>query len=141
MSTPVPRTPEIVQASYDPDVDGGETRLREAITLPVHLHFDDGADIVVEDSALIGRNPQPLQGIEVDELLVVDDPQRTVSKTHLLVAAGPQGVWVTDQGSANGTYVLNADGSERKLEAGTPSPAVFGSIVHFGERYFKVSNS
>ncbi|GAA1409351.1 hypothetical protein AUR04nite_22320 [Glutamicibacter uratoxydans] len=134
--------PEIVQpATYDPDMDGGETRLRPAADVEVHLLFDDGADILVEESALIGRNPQPAEGMDVAELLVVDDPQRTVSKTHLLVAAGPQGVWVTDQGSANGTYISNADGAERKLEAGTPAAAVFGSIVHFGERYFKVSNS
>ena len=141
---PVPQAePEIITpvVDSDPDADLGATRVRQSLDAEVHLLFDDGADIVVQVNALIGRNPVPAEGIEVSELLVVDDPQRTVSKTHVLVTAGDQGVWVTDQGSANGTYVIAPNGAEQKIEPGVPASAPFGYTVYFGERFFKVSNS
>ncbi|GMA36200.1 FHA domain-containing protein [Demequina litorisediminis] len=64
-----------------------DTGQRETITLPAHVN--------------LGRQPDP--HATGDTLVAVDDPDRTVSKTHARLEHDDGATWVTDLGSTNGT--------------------------------------
>jgi len=89
-------------------------------------------------SALIGRRPlgQPAENIE--HLITIADPQRTVSKTHLEVGQHEGELWVRDRFSVNGTVITDAEGIIRTLEPGRRYLVRPGATVVFGEQSFTV---
>ncbi len=61
----------------------------------------------------------------------LEDPTRTVSKSHARLIL-EQGVWsVEDLGSTNGTYVIDDAGAERQIPVGTRVP--ISGRVAFGD--------
>jgi hypothetical protein len=80
------------------------------------LHFDTGETVIVSGSGLVGRNPAPQVGELVDHLVPISDLTRSVSKTHLEFGSGPDGLWVSDRDSTNGTRVILSP-SPRRLGA------------------------
>lgn len=76
------------------------------ITLPT------GEIYPIDGVVLIGRDPQPRAGESVDQLIAIGAWEKSVSKTHAVVVAGPSGVTVRDRGSSNGTWVVRAPGDE-----------------------------
>ncbi|WP_168199802.1 RDD family protein [Citricoccus sp. SGAir0253] len=131
-------------APADPDEDLGATRVRErpaAASAPTALRlcFDDGQSHELSGSALVGRNPAAAAGERVDLLIPFADMGRSVSKTHLHLAADPAGVWVTDRDSTNGSGITPRGGERRRLDPGRPVLAPVDSTVHFGDRSFTVS--
>lgn len=76
------------------------------------LRISDGTELTITDTVLIGRNPAPASDESIGELVRVQDPGRSVSKTHLLVGVDADGVWVVDRGSTNGTVVTLVDGQQ-----------------------------
>ncbi|GAA3701085.1 hypothetical protein GCM10022377_13230 [Zhihengliuella alba] len=123
-----------------PDDAVQQTQFRRTEPSATRLVFDDGQTAVIEESLLIGRNPSAV-GDEVADLFSLADIGRSVSKTHLLVQAAANGVWVTDRGSTNGSAVSDAGGERRVLEAGQPVKAAVGDTVWLGDRYFKVERA
>ncbi|MGO2003633.1 RDD family protein [Arthrobacter rhombi] len=119
------------------------TQLRSAAVVQAvrgaRLRFDDGQVMVLESTALIGRNPAAHDGEEVAELFNYADMGRSVSKTHLHLAADSSGVWVTDRNSTNGSGLAGADGVRKTLAAGQSQHAEYGDTVYFGDRHFVVS--
>lgn len=126
-----------------PDEELGHTQLRPAAPAAVgaRLVFDDGQVLKLATTALVGRNPAPAGSEEIAELFNFADMGRSVSKTHLHLAADSSGVWVTDRNSTNGSGVTGADGQRRQLAAGHAQRAVFGDTVHFGDRHFRVERA
>ncbi|MET1033639.1 MAG: RDD family protein [Arthrobacter sp.] len=124
------------------DEDLGHTRLRRPAAAPVgaRLVFDDGQVLRLDATALVGRNPAPLEGERVAALFNFADMGRSVSKTHLHLAADSSGVWVTDRNSTNGSGIT-AGGQRRRLAAGHAQRAAFGDTVHFGDRHFSVERA
>ena len=55
-------------------------------------------------SVVLGRDPVPQ--VPGDRVVAVHDDAGTVSKNHLRVEYAPDGVWLTDLGSTNGTQLL-----------------------------------
>ncbi len=104
----------------------------ETVQAHLRLLVDDGTMHIVRHSAIIGRNPlaSPDQRFV---LIAVPDLTRTISKSHLAVEVGEQGVSVTDLRSANGTWVL---GSDEPLTPGQPMTVQWGSTLLLGERQF-----
>lgn len=152
-STPVTTTPPVlpeapvapaeplpaVEASSDDALD----RTRVAAPKPLHvttyrLAFDTGESLVVAGAGLIGRNPAPAPGEVTDHVIPITDPDRSVSKTHLAFGIGPDGFWVLDRGSTNGTAVT-ADGVRTEAEPGAPVVVPVGGTVEFGDRSFTVA--
>ncbi|PFG30342.1 RDD family protein [Paramicrobacterium agarici] len=86
--------------------------------------------------ALLGRNPQAREGENVN-LVPVNDPSHSMSKTHALLGTEPRGVWIEDRGSANGTVIVLPDGSEQKVEPFAPV-MLGGSVVRCGDCEFRV---
>jgi uncharacterized RDD family membrane protein YckC len=124
-----------------PDDDHDRTQVRGDSHAPVtvamlRIRLDDGRDIELDRTVLIGRNPAGHPGEDSVQLIPVADPGRSISKTHLHLLAGNGGVWVTDRNSTNGSAVTTPDGIRTALAAGEPTHVRPGSTVHFGDRSF-----
>ncbi|MHA7223692.1 RDD family protein [Arthrobacter sp. RHLT1-20] len=124
-----------------PDDDHDRTQVRGDTHAPVtvamlRIRLDDGRDIELDRTVLVGRNPAGHPGEESVQLIPVADPGRSISKTHLHLLAGNGGVWVTDRNSTNGSAVSTPDGIRTALAAGEPTHVRAGSTVHFGDRSF-----
>ena len=88
---------------------------------------------------MVGRSPQVPAGEPCDHVVTIDDPTRSVSRTHARFGVGPAGFWVQDAGSGNGTIVVLRDGRAvvAPPDARTPVPA--GATVRLGNRTFTVA--
>ncbi|WP_045730929.1 RDD family protein [Pseudarthrobacter chlorophenolicus] len=127
------------QPHVDDDVERTQVRPGTAGPAPVavlRIRLDDGRDFQLDRSVLVGRNPVGSAGEQHAQLLAVDDPGRSISKTHLHVLTDGAGIWVTDRNSTNGSAVTTPDGLRTPLAAGVPTFVSPGSSVHFGDRTF-----
>ncbi len=127
------------QPHADDDVERTQVRPGTAGPAPVavlRIRLDDGRDFQLDRSVLVGRNPVGSAGEQHAQLLAVDDPGRSISKTHLHVLIDGAGIWVTDRNSTNGSAVTTPDGLRTPLAAGVPTFVSPGSSVHFGDRTF-----
>ncbi|HSN37534.1 MAG TPA: FHA domain-containing protein, partial [Arthrobacter sp.] len=129
------------QPGTHPDDDLDRTQVRGDTNAPVtvamlRIRLDDGREIELDRTVLIGRNPAGHPGEEPGQLIPVADPGRSISKTHLHLLAGNGGAWVTDRNSTNGSAVTTPDGIRTALTAGEPTHVRPGSTVHFGDRSF-----
>ncbi len=102
----------------------------------LRVRLDDGRDFQLDRSVLVGRNPVGQAGEQHAQLLAVDDPGRSISKTHLQLLTDGAGIWVTDRHSTNGSAITTPDGLRTPLVPGVPTFVTPGSIVHFGDRTF-----
>lgn len=100
----------------------------------VHVILDDGVEFQLSGSALIGRQPQPAPGEDIEILVQLHDVARSVSKTHLGLHWDGRQLWVEDRHSANGTTVLDPGGTWQSLQAGRPYPVSPGTRIQLGGR-------
>jgi predicted component of type VI protein secretion system len=107
----------------------------------LRIRLDDGRDFQLDRNVLVGRNPVGQAGEQHAQLLAVDDPGRSISKTHLHVLTDGAGVWVTDRNSTNGSAVTTPDGLRTPLQPGVPAFVSPGSTVHFGDRSFHLGQA
>ncbi len=107
----------------------------------IAIRFDDGREVTVEGTVLIGRNPAAAEGEDVEHLIDFADMGRSVSKTHLQLRVDGATVWVADRNSTNGTAVTGADGFRNQLTPGSPVAARIGDTVHFGDRSFTIGQA
>jgi hypothetical protein len=100
------------------------------------LVLDTGQRIALARLNLVGRNPEAKVDGERDAQLVpVDDPTSTVSKTHFAVGVEPSGdIWIEDRYATNGTAVGSTADSAVALAPGRRRFVLGGSVVRFGER-------
>ncbi|WP_368665756.1 RDD family protein [Pseudarthrobacter sp. AG30] len=123
----------------DDDVERTQVRSDTGGPAPVavlRIRLDDGRDFQLDRSVLVGRNPVGQPGEQHAQLLAVDDPGRSISKTHLHLLTDGAGIWVTDRQSTNGSAVTTPDGLRTPLAPGVPTFVTPGSSVHFGDRTF-----
>lgn len=110
--------------------DGGSSAPAATIDLP------SGRRVRIDSRTLLGRNPQRDGAPAV--LLQVEDPSRSVSKTHLELVPTPDGLRVTDLRSTNGTAAITPAGEVRELSAGVPAVVGTGWAVQAGDLRFTV---
>jgi hypothetical protein len=103
------------------------------------LQFSTGESATVSGTGLIGRRPEPQPGEAFDTLVAIDDPGRSVSKTHLEFGQEGGVFWVSDRFSANGTVVREPERPARLSAPGMRSRVPRGSRVEIGEQFFVVS--
>lgn len=96
--------------------------------------FDTGEQIRLDGSVIVGRAPA-LQPGESGRLLPINDPDFSISKTHLAVGAGSDGPWVMDRHSLNGTAIVRNEG-EIACPPGERVLVALGDTVYFGNRRF-----
>ncbi|MBN0042490.1 RDD family protein [Cellulosimicrobium cellulans] len=127
--------PEPAEAEWDSTrMTARDVRAMDpAPDVSVVLELESGERRVVDRPTLLGRNPQaPDDGPW--NLVAVDDPTRSVSKTHAELRADPSGLWLVDRGSTNGTVVSVPGAPPRVAEPGTRVRVPVGATIHVGDR-------
>lgn len=101
------------------------------------LVLDDGAAYALDGRYVIGREPDsdPLVAAGDGRPIVLDDPQRSVSRVHAEVRLVGWDVQLLDRGSTNGTYVLRADAWE-SVSSDEPRLISPGTRMAVGQRTF-----
>jgi hypothetical protein len=122
--------PELEQTRYAPLRPDERPPASDVDPATADLELSDGRVVTVTRSLLVGRNPG---GDDDSQLIRVDDPGRSVSKTHLQVGLDTAGVWVADRGSTNGTLVTLADGAQIVCGPGQRVRLPAGATVSFGD--------
>ncbi|MET4590099.1 RDD family protein [Arthrobacter sp. 754] len=143
---PANSQPANSQPAPHPDEDHDRTRMRggASYSAPVavlRIKLDDGRDFQLDRNVLVGRNPVGQTGEQQSQVLAINDPGRSISKTHLHLLTDGAGVWVTDRNSTNGSAVTTPDGLRTPLQPGVPAFVSPGSTVHFGDRSFHLGQA
>jgi len=123
--TPFPPAPAVPPTPPPPS----PTRPRTYI-----LTLDTGEAMSVSGPGVIGRAPRPRDGERCDHVVRVDDPQRSLSRTHARFGIDARGFWVADAGSGNGTVLVLPSGQSVVVEPERPTPVPSGSTIRIGDR-------
>ena len=97
-----------------------------------------GNPILIHEPTVVGRDPDNISAYPGAERVALDDPTRSVSKTHAAIFPLLDGVWVTDLHSTNGTRVEYRDGRTVEAVPDKALSALEGSTIFFGRITFKV---
>jgi uncharacterized RDD family membrane protein YckC len=151
----VPQAPyeQVSNASYrDLDDDVESTRLRQARSKVAYaptraqtrpratLLLWDNRVVVLEGTALVGRNPSPREGEALPvQVIAVVDRGRSVSKTHLAIGVDVDGVWLKDRNSTNGTVVTLEDGQQILCAPEQKVRVPVGASIAFGDYWLTVA--
>ena len=95
------------------------------------LVFPDGTRHLVGGSIVLGRDPVAPSTLSEASTVVVVDPAKSVSKSHALVVATPDGLEVHDLHSTNGVSITRA-GVRDELAAGAIGRAAPGDRIALG---------
>ena len=146
MPEPDPESEPMPEPEPEPEPDSSEADF-EATRLVVPgessrrfvLQFSTGESVTVFGTGLIGRNPVPEPAEYFDQLVVIVDPGKSVSKTHLEFGQVAGAFWVADRYSGNGSIVREPDADPQRCEPGKRYRVVRGTRVSIGEQFFVVS--
>jgi hypothetical protein len=105
------------------------------------LVLADGQSIDVSGPVVLGRDPAALAGQPDARRVRVDDPAKSVSKTHAVVAVEGTGLQITDLHSTNGVAVREPDGSAVELASGSTAPLGAGCRILLGEFWIDVQRA
>lgn len=97
-----------------------------------------GESVVMSRSALVGRMPQPGEDEDFEHLIVVHDPGRSVSKTHLELGVDQGQLWMKDRGSGNGSIVREPGVVPRRAQPGTRYDIVRGTRIDMGDLHLTI---
>jgi len=125
--------PAIVEAPRFADEAELETVVSFTITLGT------GESVILTQSALVGRMPQPAVGEQFEHLIVMTDPGRSVSKTHLELGITAGQLWIADRNSGNGSIVREPGVVPRRAQPGTRYEIVRGTRIDLGDQHLTIS--
>jgi pSer/pThr/pTyr-binding forkhead associated (FHA) protein len=98
-----------------------------------------GESVILTQSALVGRMPQPAEGEQFEHLIVIADPGRSVSKTHLELGITAGQLWIADRNSGNGSIVREPGVVPRRAQPGTRYEIVRGTRIDLGDQHLTIS--
>ncbi|HJE50878.1 MAG TPA: RDD family protein [Tessaracoccus flavescens] len=104
-----------------------------------YVRLDDGREVELSVTVLLGRNPQRTDD-DPDEVHLVpaSGDGRMISRTHVLIGADLRGVYIVDRGSTNGTALVTPSGELDPAPEGTQVRVREGQQVSYGNRWFTV---
>lgn len=125
----------VAEQMFAEDDDLYETRLTQAggEALPWVLEHPDGVVIPLSGPVVLGRNPTPPPSAPEASRLPLNDPNRSVSKTHALLELREGLPWITDLNSTNGTTLANDIGEATLCVPGDAIPVGDGWQLGLGE--------
>lgn len=129
-----PVDPEPIGQSPQP----GERAAASAEHAPTAVVLPDGQRAALDSILVFGRAPEQGAAAHNGVPIMLNDPQRAMSRVHLVVAPVPGGVTATDPGSANGT-LLERDGTQYALVSGTPTNLLPGDRLLLGDAVLLLS--
>jgi pSer/pThr/pTyr-binding forkhead associated (FHA) protein len=122
------------------DADATAARvLLPARAATVTLQWDTGSRVTVGGVVLVGRDPHPAAGEQVDRRLSVGADAIGVSKTHLALTVTTDGITVLDRHSTNGTRIERSGGEIVSCPPGEPIGVRDGDRILFGGRSIEVA--
>lgn len=98
-----------------------------------------GESLEVSANGLLGRMPQPADGEQFVHLVIVTDPSRSVSKTHLEFGFDGEQLWVLDRNSGNGSIIRESGKIPCRAEPGRQYVVARGTRVDMGETHLLIS--
>lgn len=98
-----------------------------------------GESLEVSANGLLGRMPQPAEGETFAHLIIVTDPARSVSKTHLEFGFDGEQLWVLDRNSGNGSIIRESGKIPRRAEPGRQYLVSRGTRIDMGEMHLLIS--
>ena len=101
--------------------------------------LDSGESVIVNENALLGRMPQPAEGEHFEHLIVVVDPSRSVSKTHLELGIDGTTIWISDRNSGNGSIVREPGVVPRRAQPGMRYEVVRGTRIDIGDQHLFIN--
>ena len=100
--------------------------------------LDTGEIMSVTGPGLIGRAPRPAPGERCDHVVVVEDPERSVSRTHARFGIEDGTFWVSDAGSGNGTTLRLPGGRVVPVPTDQRVLVPSGSTIQVGDREVRI---
>lgn len=148
IGAPVPSAPPPPPPGFEaavPDVSPPAPPTTPTPVVPVvaswTLALENGLTVPVTGAVYLGRNPSAGAEHPSAATLTIDDPRKSVSKTHALLVVDGSAAWLTDLHSTNGCTVLAAaDGSETVLVPGEPFAVTAGATIELGEYKIRLSH-
>lgn len=107
---------------------------RQQSLAPYLVTLDTGQSMTVTGPGLIGRAPRPVPGERCDHVIVIEDPERSVSRTHARFGIDDGVFWVSDAGSGNGTQLAVPGGRVVAVPADQRVPVPSGGVIRVGDR-------
>jgi FHA domain-containing protein len=95
------------------------------------LMLADGERVSIKGPLVIGRKPDAVDGYPGAKLVSVEDPGKTVSKSHAVIIPYGEGLYVIDLSSTNGVAVV-ADAVRRTVSSTEFHPVPDGSVIELG---------
>lgn len=118
---------------------GSEAPASASDTGALLLIFDTGQRVQLGLPLTANLGRAPVASMHDDRLVVVTDPDSSVSKTHLRIEHSRGRTWVTDFGSTNGSDIRADDGQTTELVAGERVLLDDADRVRIGNRSFTIS--
>jgi len=129
-----PPTPEQADFAQDAVDETASLQLTAPATRPFVLVASTGQRFEIRGRSLLGRNPEPGPGQPYDSILVLVDPGKTVSKSHIELLVVADELLVIDLRSGNGTVVEAPGQVPVKAVPGMPLPVSRGSVLKLGKQ-------
>lgn len=128
----------VVPAPAAPEPPAPARVVHQAQPTPFLVTLDTGQVMSVTGPGLIGRAPRPAAGERCDHVVVVEDPERSVSRTHARFGIEGGTFWVSDAGSGNGTTLRLPSGRVVPVPADQRVPVPSGSTIQVGDRGVRI---
>ncbi len=128
----------VVPAQPAPEPAAPRVVHHQAQPSPFLVTLDTGQVMSVTGPGLIGRAPRPAAGERCDHVIVVDDPERSVSRTHARFGIDDGTFWVSDAGSGNGTTLRLPGGRVVPVPADQRVLVPSGSTIQVGDRGVRI---
>ena len=106
--------------------------------VPTVVALPTGQQLPIDRVLVFGRSPESGAAAYQGTPVPLDDPERAMSRVHLVLSPSSVGVLATDPGSANGTLLERA-GTQYTLVAGTPSALEPGDRLLLGDAVLVLS--
>jgi pSer/pThr/pTyr-binding forkhead associated (FHA) protein len=100
----------------------------------------NGDRVSIKGPLVIGRKPDPVDGYPGATLVSIEDPGKTVSKSHAVIIPYGEGLYVIDLSSTNGVAVV-AGAVRRTVTSTEFQAAPDGSVIELGSYLLGIERS
>ena len=134
----VPSAQPVVSAS-SPPMARGRHRHTEDPRASRLVPLTGGAPVELSSTTVVGRDPDNISEYPGAACVPLNDANRSISKTHAVLAPAPGGLWLTDLHSTNGTRI-EEDGRVTVAKPGESIPVPTGATIVLGSAAYRVED-